>query len=172
MFILSIFLLFQLLDNVCYDSVGHGFFLEDGGEKNTYLRGNLGLGQRRFVGTTVLDVTGAIPTDAWVAVSLTHPTEAWVTVSLKYSQWRVSDSIINTFNWRVSDSIIKTFNWRVGDRIIKTLKKLAYVYFPSSCRTVALRKKNCWQTGMSTKIFRRATVLQLLSIFSFSESFS
>ncbi|XP_022330330.2 cell surface hyaluronidase CEMIP2-like [Crassostrea virginica] len=54
----------RLLDNVCYDTVGHGFFLEDGGEKNTYLRGNLGLGQRRFVGTTVLDVTGAIPTDA------------------------------------------------------------------------------------------------------------
>jgi hypothetical protein len=44
--------------------VGHGFFIEDGGEKDTFIGGNLGLGQRRFRGKTVLDVTGAIPTDA------------------------------------------------------------------------------------------------------------
>ncbi|XP_061186958.1 cell migration-inducing and hyaluronan-binding protein-like [Saccostrea echinata] len=53
----------RLLDNVCYDTVGHGFFLEDGGEKHTYFRGNLGLGQRDFEGTPVLGQTGAIPTD-------------------------------------------------------------------------------------------------------------
>uniref|UniRef100_K1PJF5 Transmembrane protein 2 n=1 Tax=Magallana gigas TaxID=29159 RepID=K1PJF5_MAGGI len=64
----------RLIDNVCYDSVGHGFFLEDGGEKNTYFRGNLGLGQRRFVGTTVLDVTGAIPTD-----TSKGPATFWIT---------------------------------------------------------------------------------------------
>ncbi|XP_034311599.2 inactive cell surface hyaluronidase CEMIP2 [Magallana gigas] len=52
-----------LTDNVCYNSVGHGFFLEDGGEKNVTFHGNLGLGQRRFVGTTVLGTTGAIPAD-------------------------------------------------------------------------------------------------------------
>ncbi|XP_062576125.1 protein DDB_G0287365-like [Saccostrea cucullata] len=53
----------RLLDNVCYDTVGHGFFMEDGGEKHTYFRGNLGLGQQDFVGTPVLGQTGAIPTD-------------------------------------------------------------------------------------------------------------
>ncbi|XP_062611584.1 protein DDB_G0287365-like [Saccostrea cucullata] len=61
-------------DNVCYDTVGHGFFIEDGGEKDTYLRGNLGLGQRRFRGDTVLDVTGAIPTD-----TKKGPVTFWVT---------------------------------------------------------------------------------------------
>lgn len=64
----------QLIDNVCYDSVGHGFFLEDGGEKNTYIRGNLGLGQRRFVGKTILGETGAIPTDQDIG-----PVTFWIT---------------------------------------------------------------------------------------------
>lgn len=59
-------LFIQLTDNVCYNSVGHGFFLEDGGEKNVTFHGNLGLGQRRFVGTTVLGTTGAIPADKLV----------------------------------------------------------------------------------------------------------
>lgn len=50
----------QLIDNVCYDFVGYGFFLEDGGEKNMYFWGNFGLGQRWFVGMIVFDVIGVI----------------------------------------------------------------------------------------------------------------
>jgi hypothetical protein len=34
----------QVEDNVCYLTMGHGYFLEDGGEKRTVLDGNLGLG--------------------------------------------------------------------------------------------------------------------------------
>ena len=33
-------------DNVCYDHVGHGFFLEDGGETGNVFRGNLGFRTR------------------------------------------------------------------------------------------------------------------------------
>jgi len=29
------------MDNVCYDHLGHGIFLEDGGERNTVIDGNL-----------------------------------------------------------------------------------------------------------------------------------
>ncbi|XP_069115391.1 cell surface hyaluronidase CEMIP2-like [Argopecten irradians] len=36
----------QVEDNVCYDCYGHGYFLEDGGEKRTVFDGNLALGQR------------------------------------------------------------------------------------------------------------------------------
>ncbi|XP_033729839.1 protein DDB_G0287365-like [Pecten maximus] len=35
----------KVMDNVCFDSIGHGFFLEDGGEKWTTISGNLGAGQ-------------------------------------------------------------------------------------------------------------------------------
>ncbi|XP_021362415.1 transmembrane protein 2-like isoform X2 [Mizuhopecten yessoensis] len=35
----------QVMDNVCFDSIGHGFFLEDGGEKWTTITGNLGAAQ-------------------------------------------------------------------------------------------------------------------------------
>ena len=34
-------------DNVCYDHVGHGFFLEDGAETDNVFRGNLGFRTRR-----------------------------------------------------------------------------------------------------------------------------
>lgn len=40
--------------------------MEDGGEKNVTFYGNLGLGQRRFVGSTILGTTGAIPADKLV----------------------------------------------------------------------------------------------------------
>ena len=29
------------MDNVCYDTLGHAIFLEDGGEKRTLIDGNL-----------------------------------------------------------------------------------------------------------------------------------
>ena len=31
----------QVQDNVCYDNLGHAIFLEDGGEKDTLIDGNL-----------------------------------------------------------------------------------------------------------------------------------
>ncbi|XP_061181065.1 cell migration-inducing and hyaluronan-binding protein-like [Saccostrea echinata] len=63
-----------ITDNVCYNSVGHGFFLEDGGERNITFYRNLGLGQRRFKGDTVLGVTGAIPAD-----KTKGPATFWIT---------------------------------------------------------------------------------------------
>jgi hypothetical protein len=36
----------QVEDNVCYLTMGHGYFLEDGGEKRTVLDGNFGLGRK------------------------------------------------------------------------------------------------------------------------------
>lgn len=36
----------QVLDNFCYNHMGHGFFLEDGGEKNNVFDGNLAMSTR------------------------------------------------------------------------------------------------------------------------------
>ncbi|KAJ8300466.1 hypothetical protein KUTeg_021985 [Tegillarca granosa] len=33
----------KVIDNVCYKTLGHAYFLEDGGEKNTLLDGNIGI---------------------------------------------------------------------------------------------------------------------------------
>ncbi|KAK3083547.1 hypothetical protein FSP39_025202 [Pinctada imbricata] len=53
----------HVTENVCYDTFGHGFFIEDGGEKETYYYRNLGLGQRRWRGRIKVPETGTIPTD-------------------------------------------------------------------------------------------------------------
>ncbi|XP_050389496.2 cell surface hyaluronidase [Patella vulgata] len=36
-----------IVDNVCYDALGHAYFLEDGGEKRNVLDGNIGLTTRK-----------------------------------------------------------------------------------------------------------------------------
>ena len=36
----------QVSGNVCYDHLGHGYFLEDSVEQNNVINGNLGLGTR------------------------------------------------------------------------------------------------------------------------------
>ena len=51
---------------MCYDTFGHGYFLEDGGEKDTVFDRNLGLGQRGWRGTFKFPVTGVLPTDGLV----------------------------------------------------------------------------------------------------------
>ncbi|KAK3084102.1 hypothetical protein FSP39_008198, partial [Pinctada imbricata] len=65
----------QLFDNVCYNTFGHGFFLEDGGETFTRLERNLGLGQQSWEGKIgKVGTTGAIPTDKTpVTFWLTNP---------------------------------------------------------------------------------------------------
>ncbi|XP_052812651.1 cell surface hyaluronidase-like [Mya arenaria] len=40
----------QVIDNVCYDHLGHGYFLEDGGEKNNTFDGNLAMNTRKGTG--------------------------------------------------------------------------------------------------------------------------
>lgn len=37
----------QVKNNFCLNNIGHGYFLEDGGEKRNVLEGNLGAGQRK-----------------------------------------------------------------------------------------------------------------------------
>ena len=37
----------QVKNNFCLNTLGHGYFLEDGGEKRTVLEGNLGAGQKK-----------------------------------------------------------------------------------------------------------------------------
>ncbi|XP_045197941.2 cell surface hyaluronidase-like [Mercenaria mercenaria] len=54
----------QLIDNVCYDHIGHGYFLEDGSEKGTLFDGNLAVGARR--GSTDLEPTDVHPTSFWI----------------------------------------------------------------------------------------------------------
>ncbi|XP_052081131.1 cell migration-inducing and hyaluronan-binding protein-like [Mytilus californianus] len=57
-------------DNVCYMTKGHGYFLEDGGEKRTVLNGNLGLGQEK--GTLIkADIS---PTTFWITNPLSYVT--------------------------------------------------------------------------------------------------
>ena len=55
-------------DNVAYEHLGHCYFLEDGVEKDTVLRGNLGLGTRRTRSSTI--PSDKDPATFWV----THPT--------------------------------------------------------------------------------------------------
>ena len=57
--------LIQIQNNVCYNTFGHGFFIEDGGEKHTFLEGNLGLGQKRWTGQVNHPVTRALPSDRY-----------------------------------------------------------------------------------------------------------
>ncbi|XP_060071181.1 cell surface hyaluronidase-like [Ylistrum balloti] len=53
----------MVADNICFKSIGHGYFLEDGGEKRTTFRGNLGVGQTKG---------NLVPTDV-------RPTTFWIT---------------------------------------------------------------------------------------------
>ncbi|XP_063411187.1 cell migration-inducing and hyaluronan-binding protein-like [Mytilus trossulus] len=55
-------------DNVCYMTKGHGYFLEDGGEKRTILNGNLGLGQEK--GTLI--ISDISPTTFWITNPLSY----------------------------------------------------------------------------------------------------
>ncbi|KAK3103038.1 hypothetical protein FSP39_015947 [Pinctada imbricata] len=67
----------KILDNVCYNTFGHGFFIEDGGEKYTHIEGNLGLGQKSWKGLIgQVGTTGTIPTDK-------TPVTFWITNPLQ-----------------------------------------------------------------------------------------
>ncbi|XP_063412729.1 protein DDB_G0287365-like [Mytilus trossulus] len=57
-------------DNVCYMTKGHGYFLEDGGEKRTVLNGNLGLGQEK--GTLI--IADKSPSTFWITNPLSTVT--------------------------------------------------------------------------------------------------
>ncbi|XP_062580731.1 protein DDB_G0287365-like [Saccostrea cucullata] len=50
-------------NNVCFNAVGHGYFLEEGGEVNTVLSGNLGAGTIR---TNSLTKTDIMPSTFWI----------------------------------------------------------------------------------------------------------
>jgi G8 domain len=52
-------------DNVCFDHLGHGFFMEDGAERRNVFAGNLGLGTREVD-------DGLLPTDE-------NPATFWIT---------------------------------------------------------------------------------------------
>ncbi len=55
--------------NVCYDHLGHGYFLEDGAETGNLIAGNLGLGTK-----TTADGEGVLPTDTRAATYwITNP---------------------------------------------------------------------------------------------------
>ena len=55
--------------NVCYDHLGHGYFLEDGAETGNLIAGNLGLGTK-----TTAEGEGVLPTDTRAATFwLTNP---------------------------------------------------------------------------------------------------
>ena len=55
--------------NVCYDNLGHGYFLEDGAESGNTIAGNLGLGTK-----VTADGEGVLPTDTRAATFwITNP---------------------------------------------------------------------------------------------------
>lgn len=60
-------------DNVCYDHVGHGFFLEDGSETDNVFRGNLGFRTRRAK-TNPLLPSDERPATFWI----TNPDNSFV----------------------------------------------------------------------------------------------
>lgn len=56
-------------NNVCYDHLGHGYFLEDGAESGNLIAGNLGLGTK-----TTAQGEGVLPTDTQAATFwITNP---------------------------------------------------------------------------------------------------
>ena len=55
----------RIKNNVCFDHIGHGFFMEDGAETGTIIAGNLGLGTLELEG-------GLLPTDE-------SPATFWIT---------------------------------------------------------------------------------------------
>jgi cell migration-inducing and hyaluronan-binding protein len=55
----------KIQGNVCYEHVGHGFFLEDGAETDNVITGNLGLGTKKID-------NGLLPTDS-------SPATFWIT---------------------------------------------------------------------------------------------
>ncbi len=56
----------EVADNVCYDHLGHGFFLEDGAETGNRLVGNLGMMGRRPDGAARLLPSDDRPATYWV----------------------------------------------------------------------------------------------------------
>ncbi|XP_078319448.1 cell surface hyaluronidase-like [Crassostrea virginica] len=58
----------QVKNNFCLNTLGHGYFLEDGGEKRTVLEGNLGAGQKR----ATLIPSDKIPTTFWITNPQTY----------------------------------------------------------------------------------------------------
>ena len=57
----------QVENNVAFDHYGHCYFEEDGGEKGTIIKGNLGLGTRKGRLTESDDE----PTTFWITSPLT-----------------------------------------------------------------------------------------------------
>lgn len=63
----------EVSDNVCYDFIGHGYFLEDGNEQYNVFDGNLGIWARKpVIGQHVL------PTDYRVGVASNGPAVFWM----------------------------------------------------------------------------------------------
>nr|XP_034311769.1 cell surface hyaluronidase [Crassostrea gigas] len=58
----------QVRNNFCLNTLGHGYFLEDGGEKRTVLDGNLGAGQKK----SKLISTDKFPTTFWITNPQTY----------------------------------------------------------------------------------------------------
>lgn len=52
--------------NVCYDHLGHGYFIEDGNETRNVLSGNLGLGSRAPAAGEAVIPTDATPATFWI----------------------------------------------------------------------------------------------------------
>ncbi|XP_033732108.1 cell surface hyaluronidase-like [Pecten maximus] len=75
----------QVKDNVCYDCLGHAFYIEDGGEKRTVLDGNLGASTRKG---------SLIPAD-------TTPSTFWITNPLTFVRNNVAAGSENTGFWFV-----------------------------------------------------------------------
>ena len=53
--------IFQIEDNVCYRSLGHSYFLEDGSEMYNTFDGNIAIGTME---------ASLIPTDRWASVKI------------------------------------------------------------------------------------------------------
>jgi hypothetical protein len=56
-----------VLGNVCFDHIGHGYFVEDGGEQGNVFDGNLGLGTRPGSGLLLPSdaITGSATGESW-----------------------------------------------------------------------------------------------------------
>ncbi|KAK3091732.1 hypothetical protein FSP39_022248 [Pinctada imbricata] len=115
----------SVIDNVCHECLGHGYFLEDGGEKRTLFDGNLGAGIRR----SRLIPSDDTPAVFWITNPLTRTinnvaagsenTGIWFifpreptgpSTGMGFMKWANQTAILETDNNVAHSSFITAFN--------------------------------------------------------------
>ena len=90
----------NVVNNVAYNTFGHCYFMEDGGEKNNTFHHNLGLGTKRMTESPCERTGGTIPSDRlpstfWITSPLNVLTENSAAGSEGIGIWYIFSSKYN-----------------------------------------------------------------------------